>query len=131
MSAANVEVVRAMQDAFARGDYETATEALRSLRELDMRESGMPDGALYEGREKAFEYLRSWIGTWEDYDFVPCEYVPAGDGVMVGFREHGRGKRSGVEMEGEYFGVYDLEDGRIVRLRGYSSREEALAAAGV
>ena len=125
-----MDVVRAMQDAFARGDHETAIGALQSLRELDMRESGMPDGALYEGREEALDYLRSWIGTWEDYDFVPCDYVAAGDSVMVGFREHGRGKRSGVEMEGVYFGVYDLENGEIVRLRGYSSREEALAAAG-
>jgi ketosteroid isomerase-like protein len=130
VSAANVDVVRAMQEAFAHGDHETATNALRSLREFDMRESGMPDAALYVGREEALEYLRSWIGTWEDYDFLPCDYVAAGDSVMVAFREHGRGKGSGVEMEGEYFGVYDLEDGEIVRFRGYPSREEALAAAG-
>ena len=131
MSSANVAIVRAMHEAFERGDYETSTAAIESVHEWDMRESGLADARLYTGKEGALEFLRTWMGTWEDFEFEGTEYLDGGDQVVVIFTQRGRGKGSGIEMEQEYFGVYELEDGKIVRYRGFATREDALKAAGL
>jgi len=45
--------------------------------------------------------------------------------------EFRRGKGSGVEMETDTAMVYEVRDGRVVRIQGYMDRDEALEAAGL
>ena len=59
------------------------------------------------------------------------ELIDAGDSVVVVFRQHGRGRGSGVEVDRNFYGVCDVRDGRIVRYRQFTSRDEAIAAAGL
>ena len=59
------------------------------------------------------------------------EFTDAGESVIAAFRWTGRGGASGVPAEAMMFGVYDVEDGRIVRYRQYETRKEALEAAGL
>ena len=52
--------------------------------------------------------------------------------VMLGVRNHAREELAGVQLQdGQTFTVFTLREGRIVRLRGYIHREEALAEAGL
>ena len=51
--------------------------------------------------------------------------------MVVVFRQSGTGRGSGVRVERDFFGVYDLKESKVVRYRLYESREEALEAAGL
>jgi ketosteroid isomerase-like protein len=58
--------------------------------------------------------------------------IDAGQGQVVAvFRNSGRAKLSGVEVELTFAVVYTLSDGKIARGREYWTRDEALQAAGL
>jgi hypothetical protein len=51
--------------------------------------------------------------------------------VVLVFRQTGTGRGSGVRVERDFFGVFDLRESKVVRFRLYESQEEALEAAGL
>ena len=51
--------------------------------------------------------------------------------MILVFRRSGTGRGSGVRVERDFFGVYDLRDSKVVRFRLYESQEEALEASGL
>jgi hypothetical protein len=56
------------------------------------------------------------------------EYIDAGNAVVIVFRQSGTGRGSGVRVERDFFGVYELRESKVVRYSVYESRDEALAA---
>jgi ketosteroid isomerase-like protein len=130
MSQENVEVVRRSFEAFQRGDYEAAVEALDPGIEYDL--THFPDGQIYLGHDGVREAFRIWLGTWEDYRQVLDELIDlGGDEVLAVVREFGRGKGSGIEVERPTAGVWTMRDGKAVRIRFYPGKAEALEAAGL
>jgi ketosteroid isomerase-like protein len=129
MSQENVEIVRRCCEAFDRGDYESALEALAPEVEYDL--SHFPDGGVYRGHEGVREAFRIWMGTWEDYRQERDEPIDAGDQVILPTREYGRGKGSGVALERPTFGVWTMRNGKATRIRFYSTMPEALEATGL
>jgi ketosteroid isomerase-like protein len=130
MSQENVEVVRRSFEAFQRGDYEAAVEALDPGIEYDL--THFPDGQIYLGHDGVREAFRIWLGTWEDYRQVLDELIDlVGDEVLAVVREFGRGKGSGIEVERPTAGVWTMRDGKAVRIRFYPGKAEALEAAGL
>ncbi len=61
---------------------------------------------------------------------VPEEFIDLGRDVVVVLRISGRGAQSGVPVDAQIVTVWTIEDGRAVRARAFTSREEALKAAG-
>ena len=47
------------------------------------------------------------------------------------FANVAQAEQSGIHIERDFFGVYDLRESKVVRYRMYESREEALEAAGL
>jgi ketosteroid isomerase-like protein len=129
MSQENVEIVQRCCEAFNRGDYEGALDALDPAIEYDLRH--FPDGRVYRGHDGVREAFRTWLGTWDDYRQEQEEFIDAGNEVVVCVREHGRGKGSGLELARATFGVWTLSDGRAMRIRFYGTKVEALAAVGL
>jgi ketosteroid isomerase-like protein len=130
MSQENVEVVRRSLDAFERGDFDAAMEALDPRIEYDL--THFPDGKVYLGHDGVREAFRIWLGTWEDYRQEIDEVIDLGeDEVVVVLREFGRGKGSGIEVERPTAGVWTLRDGKAVRIRFYAGKAEALEGAGL
>jgi ketosteroid isomerase-like protein len=70
--------------------------------------------------------LRAWLSEWEDWRAEPDEFLEIGDHVVVLARYIGRGRGSGVEIQQEGAHVFELRDGKVVRLEIYASRELAL-----
>jgi ketosteroid isomerase-like protein len=126
MSQQNVEIVTRCCEAFDRGDYETALNALAPNVEYDL--SHFPDGRVYRGHEGVREAFRIWMGTWEDYRQERRGLIDAGEEVVVPTLEHGRGKGSGVELDRQTVGVWTMRDGKAVRIRFYTTVAEALEA---
>jgi len=71
------------------------------------------------------------VGTWDDFHIDVEELTDLGEHVLARLRERGRGKGSGVEVERELFQLFTIRGDRIVRLRMYDTRPEALEAVGL
>ena len=130
MSQENVEIVRAFHAAFGEGDRVEWRRHFDPDVEWDITTSAMPAAKVYWGHEGVEEFFRDWLGTWDDYRQDTLEVIDAGDSVVVMFRQSGRGRGSGVEIDRLFYGVYELADAKVVRFQLFDSREAALEAAG-
>ncbi len=75
--------------------------------------------------------MRTWVGTWANFKADVEEITDAGERVLVGERQTGRGEGSRIPLDQQFFTVYTLRAGKIVRVVWLSSRTEALEAAGL
>jgi len=100
--------------------------------EVDFRTFPTPDYAgVVHGREDAIRMWRRYWGTWADYSLQLEEAVDAGDKVVIVMRESGTGKGSGIALERTWANVWTLRAGKLVRLRLFETKEQALEAAGL
>jgi ketosteroid isomerase-like protein len=75
--------------------------------------------------------MAEWLETWDDYSIEVRDAKDAGDKVLVSLHQRGRGKASGVQMEGDVGLVYTLQDGKIVRWQMFPDERDAVEAAGL
>jgi ketosteroid isomerase-like protein len=130
MSQENVEKARDFIAAYNRRDYDAAVESFDPEIEwvLPARQS-------FDSCQGPDEIRRFWKGldeTFEELRLEPQEFVDAGDQVATRLRHHGRGKRSGAEInEALYHQVVTFRAGRMVRIEHFGEWSEALKAAGL
>jgi ketosteroid isomerase-like protein len=70
--------------------------------------------------------LRAWLDGWDHGRAEADDYLELGDDVVVLASYHGRGKGSGVEIHQQGAHVFELRDGKVVRLESFASREKAI-----
>jgi ketosteroid isomerase-like protein len=127
MSRENVDTVRRMYAAYARGDFETGLSCLDPDIEFS-QPVDEPGGGIYHGHEGVIQAFARWTAAWDDYRVEVEELIDLGDGVLVRTRHHGRGKDSGVEVEMQIFQLWTLRDDKVVRARMYYDEAEAREA---
>jgi ketosteroid isomerase-like protein len=126
----NVDKARDFIAAYNRRDFDAAVEDFDPEIEwvLPPRQSSDP----CRGPD---ETKRFWDGldeTFEELRLDPQEFIDAGDQVATRLRYYGRGKGSGVEIEGEmYHQLATFRAGRMVRIEYFGEWAEALEAAGL
>jgi ketosteroid isomerase-like protein len=92
----------------------------------------VPDaGATYHGPDGVREFFRRWIGAFDEWGYEVPEVIDAGDSVVVHIHQWGRGKGSGVAVEGRFWQVWTIRNGRVIHSSHHSSKGEALEAAGL
>jgi ketosteroid isomerase-like protein len=128
MSHEDVEIVSEFTRRFAAGGHVT-DDYFDPQIVWDTSESGMPSAGIYHGREGVRRFFRDWLADWSDYEIEARDCFDAGGAVVLVFRQAGTGKRSGVRIERDFFGVWELRDSKVVRFRLFASREQALNAA--
>jgi ketosteroid isomerase-like protein len=131
MSQKNVEIVKEFTRLFEGGDRDGWREYFDPDVVWDTSASSWPSAGVFHGHEGVERFFRDWLGTWSDYEIATQEYLDAGDSVVIVFRQRGTGRESGVQIERDFFAVYDLRESKVVRYRMYDSRDEALEAAGL
>jgi ketosteroid isomerase-like protein len=129
MSGENVDLVRRCVTARDRGDYSAARDLVDPEVVVDL--SVRPDGRVYNGRLEAARALEAWVDLWDEYRYVPEQFLDAGDRVVVLFRESGRGRESGVPSEMLGATVWTIRDGKVVHTKVYADREQALEDVGL
>jgi ketosteroid isomerase-like protein len=130
MSQENVEIVKEFTRRFAAGDHVTRDYFDPEI-VWDTSASGLPSAGVYHGHQGVRRFFRDWLAPWSDYEIETSDCIDAGDSVVLVFRQAGTGRGSGVRVERDFFGVWYLEDSRVVRFRLFGSRERALEAAGL
>jgi uncharacterized protein len=130
VSRENVERVRDVLGRAAQGDRAAIYDVL-DPHVVWEPSAETPVAGLYRGPEGVRQFFREWVEAFEDYRGEPKEFIDAGEHVIVAVRHRARGKSSGVDVDMPSFQVWTLRDGKVVRYRGFSSREEAVEAAGL
>ena len=130
MSQSNVEIVRSAFLAFTDRGFDGLAEFLHP--EINWRAiEGAPDDVgEMNGIEAARRYVQDWPDTFDDFTSEIEEVCDVGgDQVVAVIHNAGRAKRSGVPTELRYAALYTIRDGKVVRIREYVTRTEALQAA--
>jgi uncharacterized protein len=134
MSEENVEVVRAQIDAYNRGDYDAALALLDEEVEWHVPEVAAldaPASGIVQGRARVAEQFARWLEAWETHAFQVTEALSQGDDVFIAGLQVGRGRHSGLDIRVPTFHVFTLRDQKIVAMRAFPVRAEALEAAGL
>jgi ketosteroid isomerase-like protein len=135
MSQENVEVVRGQIEAFNRGDFSAAIEALDEDVEWQVpyvAALDAPASGLLRGRREMAETFSQWLEAWDSYAFEATEIRGGrGGNVFVAGIQAGRGRASGVDVTVQTFHVFTVREGKIARMRPFLDRAAALEAAGL
>jgi ketosteroid isomerase-like protein len=136
MSEENVEVVRRLYEAVAVRD----TDTIFSLYDADFewdgtrsRWSEVLDGPdTFRGHADLRRFFRGYFEMWETFEDELQELIDTGEQVISVVTSRGQGRASGIEIEWPgQAGVWTIRNGKIVHVAWFSSREEALEAAGL
>ena len=127
----NVDIVREAYDAVNRGDLDMAVSCIAP--DMEYVAAGAVPGAtgVFMGPEGVKEFIAGLYGEFDEPRADVSELLDAGDQVLVSATARGRGKLSGVETTWDTWQLWTVRDGKLMRGQGFTSREEALAAAGL
>ncbi len=132
MSQENVELIRRGYEAFARGDVDAVLELLHP--DVDWFPAIAPilGAETVRGREAVRRlFTRDLFEGFDRFLAEPLSFEDLGDFVLVMVRYTGRGESSGIEMDQRFATLFELRDGKTLTMRDYSTRAEALEAAGL
>ena len=92
-------------------------------------EGAADDVGLIRGPEALRRYYQDWIDTLDELRAQVEEIIEEdGDRVAAVIGHAGRGRASGVPVQGRYYVACLVSDGRILAGREYQTRDEALEA---
>jgi ketosteroid isomerase-like protein len=132
MSQENVEIVRSAYSTINTGAIEAASELYAPDVELRDLQSAPDQPLTVTGAEALGEVWASWATAFDVLSADVKQYIDVNDAVIADAHWHGQGKASGVAIDHRQFDVFELHDGKIVRVTlGYRSKAEALEAVGL
>ena len=123
----NVEIARAMYEAFGRRDRATLVSHLDPETRVYDRPLH-PEASVYEGVEGFLRFAHTDWAAFDEVSYEPQDFIARGAYVVVPIKQSGRGKGSALGVEESIVNVWKLRDGRCVELRNYSTLDEALQA---
>jgi ketosteroid isomerase-like protein len=125
MTQANLEVV--FDHLYARRTRDLAL--LESQLDPDVVHQGVLPELVCNNRDEVLVNVRRGFAR-EDFGVDRLELIDAGDRVVVGLAGPRFRELPWAPLNGQIYVVYTIRDGRIVRMDDYTSREEAMTAAG-
>jgi ketosteroid isomerase-like protein len=129
MSKGNVEIVRAVLDAYNRGDRDAALKDMAPDFELDFSRSIGPQRGVYT-LDELRQFWDDFVEPFESHRIEAEEFIEAGDRVIVPTTAYARG-RDGIEVTARTATVYTIRDGAIERMSMYQELRDALKDLGL
>jgi len=127
MAKADVEVLRDHYAATNARDWKRVMSDYAEDVELIVPGGTLRSGT-FTGKDEVGEWFGDWLRTFDrDLRFEILEISELDDGsILLVAANRARGRASGIEVEMPVFWRYWLRDGKIVRLRGFESRDRAM-----
>lgn len=111
--------VKAVYDAFAKGDIPSVLEVLSADIEWTEAE-GFPYGGTYRGPRAVLEGVFMRLGTeWQGFAAIPHEFIDAGDTIVTLGKYSGTYKATNRPFEADFAHVWKLRDGKATRFVQY------------
>jgi ketosteroid isomerase-like protein len=132
ISLENAAIVRSMYAAFsglAQGGEVASYVALHFDADCEYRP--VEEASAIRGHNALMRWIERWLEAWDDTWDEIDEIIEAGEMVIAAIRVHGRGRKSGMEISQRLFDVFELRDGRVLRISEYLDPDQALEAAGL
>jgi ketosteroid isomerase-like protein len=134
MSEENVELVRRVFEANARGDAVGVLALYDPAVEWDISRAPARDVLgephVFHGHNGLREFFRAWYEAWGHIEPDLEDLIDAGEHVVSVETTRGRGRASGAEVELPHAAIWTVRNGRIIRVVWFGTRAEALEAAG-
>ena len=130
MSQENVEIVRRVIHAWNRDQQERVIRYLDPNVVFDATRR-VVNPKSYKGMEGMRAMLADRDEVWEDFRTEPDEFVDAGDRIVVVSTQHAVPKGGQQQMKVQVVEVWAIRDGLLAERRSYSTKDEALEAAGL
>jgi ketosteroid isomerase-like protein len=131
MSQENLEAARQLIQAFNRRDLATMTESFDPGIEWAPGGPAAVERAIYRGRDDVTDGFAATWEAWEVFDLEEDEARDLDDSVLWLGRARLRGGASHVELDQEFAVRFQVAGGKIVRIDGFRTWQEALEAAGL
>jgi uncharacterized protein len=126
----NIEIVRQGFAAYNRRDFDALRELNGPDLELDWSQSRGPEAGVYRGNAEVMGFYREFLAAWKMVRMEPEDFIESGESVVVPNTAHLQG-RDGIETTATSTLVFELRDGRIVRICLYQETRDALEAVGL
>jgi ketosteroid isomerase-like protein len=134
MSKENVEALRWLYAEWAKGNM----WALRDIAHPDIEwewatgQASLYGGPrIYRGLDEIGTATLEWLAAWDSYWMTAEDFIEAGDEIVVLMHAHARAAGSDSVIETPLAGVWAMRNGKVVRVRYYEDRAEALKAVGL
>ena len=128
----NSDVVREHFGAFESGGLDAVAAFWHPDIEWRAVEGAADDVGVIHGHEALRRYYQDWADTLDELRAEVDEVLfEADERVAVVVRNSGRGRASGVPVEGRYYVACVVRESQIVFGREYATRQEALDAVGL
>jgi ketosteroid isomerase-like protein len=125
----NLDLVRSIYADWERGDFSRDDWADPEI-ELVRPES--VDGDALQGRDASAGGWRAWLGVWKDFRAEAHDYrVLDDERVLVFGRMRGIGRLSGTSTDTGTVNLFQIRDGKVVRLVLYSNPDNAFVDLGL
>jgi uncharacterized protein len=122
----NVDLLRPIYEEWGRGNWRPRFDVYHPNMEWGWSDEFPGLAGVYEDHEDPNPRLVAWLRGWEHWRAEADEFLEFGDHVVVLATYHGRGRGSGVEISQEGAHVWELRDGKVVRLEIFANRAKAL-----
>jgi uncharacterized protein len=125
-----VTSLRGAYAAFNRGDLAAAVEPLDAHIEWT-EPAEFPGGGTYHGREGVKQYLTQSRAAWAEVNSEPERFIIADNRVVVFVHARVRSKGGNNWQDVSLADVYTVRNGRVVEMKAFADRQEALRWVGV
>jgi uncharacterized protein len=115
----NLDKIKAVYDAFAKGDIPSVLEILSA--DIDWTEAeGFPYAGTYHGPRAVLEGVFMRLGTeWQGFAAVPHEFIDGGDTIVALGKYSGVYKATKKSFSADFAHVWKLREGKAVRFVQY------------
>lgn len=115
----NLDVVRGVYDAFAKGDIPAVLGFLSPAIEWTEAE-GFPYGGTYTGPDAVLSGVFVRLGTeWDSFAAVPAEFIDGGEAVVALGSYSGTYKATGKSFRADFAHVWRMREGQAVSFTQY------------
>jgi ketosteroid isomerase-like protein len=128
VSSEGPDVVRRSFEAWNANDWR-ALEASYDPDVIVDPPEGWPEGEVAHGWEAVRTQFERLKDAWQDERVQVVEVEEVGNRVLAQFRWVAQGKASGADVANALWGVFTVREGRIVRLKYFLGRANAVEAA--
>jgi ketosteroid isomerase-like protein len=125
MTPSNVDLIRPIYDEWGRGNWRPNFEIYHPRMEWGWSDDFPGLAGVYEDPADPNPRLHAWLSEWEDWRAEADEFLEFGDHVVLA-SYRGKGKGSGVEIHQQGAHVFQLRDGKVVRLEIFANRSKAI-----
>src|ERR1700730_4246792 len=133
MSEPNVEIVHRLYEAFNERDVDAVTELWAADAELRPAfiGGGLIEGATYQGHAGIREFIAMQDETWATVKANPVTIRDLGNAALIEVNLEAVGRARGIPVDVMTWNVCAIRDGKVTGLVVYTTKEEALEAAGL